>query len=167
LAVQVRNAAQKVRTQSPSVRDVPNRLTWISRLMDTPRKPIVPLDRPLSPNPSKNYILNLLSHHIARANPSVSLDAGAGAGELRNLWMFPGKYVGISHRRDTYCRGLKRPPNPQVIQKRGRPAVYLVRLESDFSFLGSFDLCVSTFTLGYVADRLDVITRLSERVAAG
>jgi len=127
-------------------------------------KPQIPLMK-LSDNPSKNYVFNLLRHHIAEINPARALDAGCG--DLRNLWMFPGTYVGITAHRFTFELALQREPNPQIIQKRGLPTIYVMRLETEFSFLGAFDLCVSTFTLIYLKDPVHVIARLSERVKQG
>lgn len=131
-----------------------------------PRKPILDLSKGvLSANPSKNYWMHLMFHHIKEASPARSLDAGVG--QLRNFWMFRGKYVGITHNRPAYFRGLQQTPNPQLIAKRGEPEVYLMRLQSDFSFLGLFDLCVCTQTLLYVDYSLDVLSRLSEVVGKG
>ena len=62
---------------------------------------------------------------------------------------------------------MRRKENIQRIQKHGPPKVYLTRLESDFSFLGDFDLCVSTFTLHYVKNVTDVVARISARVRLG
>jgi hypothetical protein len=115
--------------------------------------------------PSLNYMFHLLFHHINSLNPQRSLDAGAG--ELRNYWMFPNHYVGIGHERAEFFKGMKRPPTPELMLVKPRPEVYLMRLESDFSFLGEFDLCVCTRTIFYVDDRFDVIQRLSARVKDG
>ncbi len=113
--------------------------------------------------PARNYVLHLLHTHIKMVSPASSLDAGAG--ELRNYWMFPGKYVGIALSRPAYFLGLERAEYRKLATNKILPEVYLMRLESDFSFLGSFELCVSTFTLEYVQDRFDVVQRLSDRVS--
>jgi len=119
----------------------------------------------LSESPSKNYLFHLLHHDIRSCSPSRSLDAGAG--ELRNYWMFPGHYVGISHNRPAYARGLVRGFNPNIVREKGPPEVYLMRLERDFSFLGLFDLCVCTQTIAYMDNPIDVAGRLADRVKAG
>lgn len=119
----------------------------------------------LSNNPSKNYFFHLLYRDIQQRNPSRSLEAGMG--ELRNYWMYPGDYVGIGTQRDSYFAGLGRGFNRKLILERGPPVAYLMRLESDLSFLGLFDLCVCTNTIMYVDDQIDVATRLAARVAKG
>lgn len=129
------------------------------------QKPIVDLSTHWhAPRPSVNYMFHLLAHHIKSVNPRRGLDAGAG--ELRNYWMFPNNYIGISHNRADYFRGMKTTV-PHLLTVKPKPKVYLMRLESDFSFLGEFDLCVCTRTLLYVADHVDVVRRLSERVDKG
>ena len=112
-----------------------------------------------------NYMLHLLAYHIKSINPLRSLDAGVG--ELRNYWMFPHQYVGLDNNRANFFTGIKRPPTPQLLLVKPRPEVYLMNLESDFSFLGEFDLSVCTRTIAYVADRFDVVQRLSARVKKG
>lgn len=134
----------------------------LGEYMAEENKTEIELRHKLSENPSKNYLFNLLYCHITAVNPERSLDAGIG--ELRNLWMFPGRYIGIGHRKSAYLKGLLRDPNPAIIRERGAPDVFLMRLENDFSFLGAFDLCVSTFTMDYVENRNDAIMRLSDRV---
>jgi hypothetical protein len=139
------------------------------------QKPIVDMSRHwLAPRPSKNYIFHLLHHHIQTVNPARSLDAGVG--ELRNFWMFPGRYVGITHNRITYLQGMARltVPQPQpdictplLTDPSQYPTVFQMRLESDFSFLEDFDMVVCTQTIFYVEDRLDVLRRLSQRVKRG
>jgi hypothetical protein len=130
------------------------------------QKPILDLSTHWhAPRPSVNYMLHLLAHHINSLNPLRSLDAGAG--ELRNYWMFPNHYVGISRNRAEFFRGMEIMFTPQIQLVKPRPEVYLMRLESDFSFLGEFDLCVCTRTIFYVADRFDVLQRLSARVKEG
>jgi SAM-dependent methyltransferase len=119
----------------------------------------------LSPNPSKNYLFHLLLQDIRSLNPQRSLDAGTG--ELRNYWMFPGAYVGISHNRPAYFRGLVRGFNKALIAEKGAPEVYLMRLEREFSFLGLFDLCVCTQTIDYAENPIDVGLRLAARVKPG
>ena len=115
---------------------------------------------PLSERPAKAYAFSLLKAHIADICPRRSLDAGCG--ELRNRWMFSGEYVGITHNRSAYFMGLKRGENEGL-----QSEVYAMRLETDFSFLGTFDLVVSTQTLIYVEDPLAVVRRLSDRVGHG
>src|ERR1700749_3013219 len=113
-------------------------------------KPTVDLSRTwLAPRPSKNYIFHVLHRHIQEANPARSLDAGVG--ELRNFWMFPGKYVGITHNRVAYHRGMARLTTPQPVpdictplltDSSQHPTVFQMRMESDFSFMEDFDLVV-------------------------
>jgi hypothetical protein len=93
-----------------------------------------------APNPAKNYMYQLLYRYIQAAKPTRSLDAGVGA--MRNAWMFPGEYVGITHNRDAYFHGLQSPSVQNAIAKHGPPEVYLMRLESDFGFLAPW-ICVS------------------------
>lgn len=119
----------------------------------------------LSNKPSKNYLFHLLYRDIVAHNPSRSLEAGTG--QLRNYWMYPGRYVGISHNRAAYFLGLTRGLNRRLIETRGAPEVYLMRLERDFSFLGLFDLCVCTQTIFYLDDYIDVARRLGQRVVQG
>lgn len=119
----------------------------------------------LSNRPSKNYMFHLLYRDIVAHNPARSLEAGAG--QLRNFWMYPGAYVGISHNRPAYFRGLTRGLNRPLIRKNGPPEVYLMRLERDFSFLGLFNLCVCTQTIFYVDNPVDVGRRLAERLDKG
>ena len=127
-------------------------------------KPQIPLfDEPYALNPAKNYMLQLLWHRILELQPERSLDAGAGA--LRNCWMFPGQYVGISLNKPAFYKGLSL--YRQQVGSGPTPLVYLMRLQSDFSFLGLFDLCVSTGTLEYVPEREDVVGRLSKAVRRG
>jgi hypothetical protein len=137
----------------------------VSEALTQARKRLIDIKYSLTTNPAKNYIFNLLQHDIAAADPARSLDAGAG--ELRNFWMFPGQYFGISHRKATFLRGLQYEVNAEIIAERGMPHVYLQRLESDFSYLGAFDLVACTFTLEYVQDRLSAALRLSDRVSRG
>jgi len=130
------------------------------------QKPLIDLGcKLLAHSPSKNYLFHLLARYIGEFKPAHSLEAGVG--QLRNFWMYPNRYVGITHNRPEFFRGLKRSPNGRVIEKRGFPEVYLMRLESDFSFLGSFDLCVCTNTIDYINDHMDVLQRLSDRVGSG
>jgi hypothetical protein len=128
-------------------------------------KPVVPIKFRSVNNPAKNYIFNLLYHDIQAANPGRSLDAGMG--RMRNFWMFPGKYVGIGVKKADTESGLRLEDNIAVMRERGEPELYLALLEKDISFLGDFDLCVSTFTLIYVEDKLDTVARLSDRVRRG
>ncbi len=128
-------------------------------------KPIVPINFRAVNNPAKNYMYNLLYHDIQAAAPARSLDAGMG--RMRNFWMFPGKYVGIGVNRSDTAEGLDLQDNIVITRERGVPELYLMLLDRDMSFLGDFDLCVSTFTLIYVKDTLDVVGRLSDRVRRG
>lgn len=130
------------------------------------QKPAVELFPKLySRNPSKNYMFQLLLATIRTCSPSRSLDAGVGA--LRNFWMFPGHYIGISHNRGAYFKGLTLPQTKMRIARNGPPEVYLMRLERDFSFLGGVDLCVCTQTIFYTEDPTDVGRRLSAQVRQG
>jgi len=118
-----------------------------------------------SQNPSKNYLFHILANDIRILGPSRSLDAGVG--ELRSFWMFPGQYVGITHSKKDFMRGRQRPPTKELIASGRTPEVYLMRLESDFSFLGTFDVCVCTNTLPYIQDHVGLVKRLSARVRGG
>jgi hypothetical protein len=128
-----------------------------------PEKPVVELLL-LSKRPFKNYILNLLKAHIDAVQPSVSLDAGCG--DLRNRWMFPGRYVGITHSTRYHEQALARGKNKEL-----ESTVYAMRLENDLSFLGDFDLVVCTNALGFggmpIETQGDIVQRLSERVQLG
>ena len=122
------------------------------------------LDFTYSPNPSKNYFYQLLAHDIENLNPGRALDAGCG--ELRNWWMFPGDYVGISHNYKAYFRGLRRatkgPKKPT-----SPPRVYLTRLEGDFSFIGGVDLCVCSNTMLYIKDKKATLARFQKNIKSG
>ncbi len=132
----------------------------------SPTKPRIELaSQPYAPNPSKNYVYQVLYRDVREANPDRALDAGCG--ELRNFWMFPGAYVGISHNRPGYFNGVRRWIEHKVIAPDQRPEVYLMRLQRAFDFLGLFDLVVCTNTLEYIPERDDVVRRLSQRVARG
>ena len=115
-------------------------------------------------NPAKNYIFNLLYSVVQEAAPARALDAGAG--ELRNRWMFPEAYFGITLHEAQYWQGIAR-NKKAPLRPTGETQVYVMRLESDFSFLGPMDLVVCTHTIYYVADRADVIARLVDRIRAG
>lgn len=119
-------------------------------------KPKIDLfDFAYSLNPAKNYLFQVLASDIRDLNPGRSLDGGFG--ELRNYWMFPGQYVGIGRGHGGYARGLKRSRSAPL---EGRPAprsvlppeVYLMRMQSDFSFIEPVDLAVTTFTLVQIPD---------------
>lgn len=134
--------------------------------MVAPQKPQIDLmPVPYANRPMKNYGAQLLRRHIGTLNPLRSLDAGIG--QMRNLWMFPGHYVGIGHNRAGYIEGLRQPINREIIATKGQPEIYLMRLESDFSFIAPVDLCVCTYTIQYLENRTDVLTRLCERVRHG
>lgn len=121
------------------------------------------LDLPLNylaSRPAKSFALALLRAHIQAINPARSLDAGCG--ELRTRHMFPGEYVGITLNKDAYLAGLERPENKGFLS-----TVHIIDLREDFSFLGTFDLCVCTNMLMYIEDGVDVIRRLADRVKPG
>jgi SAM-dependent methyltransferase len=128
-------------------------------------KPVIDFNFRAVNNPAKNYFFNLLYQDIAAVRPARALDAGMG--RLRNYWMFPGKYVGIGRHKIPAMQGIELPEHVAMMQERGIPELYLMLLESDFSFLGEFDLCVSTFTLCYAKDSVDVVSRLAERLRPG
>lgn len=128
-------------------------------------KPVIDINFRAVNNPAKNYIFNLLHQDIQAAGPERSLDAGMG--KLRNYWMFPGRYVGIGRHKMPAMQGIQMPENAQFMRERGLPELYLMLMESDFSFLGAFDLCVSTFTLCYAKDSYDVVGRLAARLRRG
>lgn len=118
----------------------------------------------ISLNPAKNYVFNLLFRAIEEAAPERSLDAGAG--QLRNRWMFPNAYFGITHNHVAYFEGLSRNLKAPI-QRTGSMSVYLMRLESDFSFIGPMDMAVCTFTMRYLEDKADLMTRLAGAVRIG
>lgn len=129
-----------------------------------PTKPQIPLfDSPVAPYPGKNYAYQLLAYHVEILAPRRTLDAGCG--ELRTFSIYPGEYVGITHNRPVFYQGVVK--NQGLIAVRGFPEVYLMRLESDFSFIAPVDLAVCTFTIGYVDGRIDVLRRLAQRVRHG
>jgi SAM-dependent methyltransferase len=128
-------------------------------------KPAIDINFRAVNNPAKNYFFNLLYQDIAAARPARALDAGMG--RLRNYWMFPGKYVGIGRHKAPAVQGIELAEHVAMMRERGLPELYLMLLESDFSFLGEFDLCVSTFTLCYAKDSVDVVCRLAERLRPG
>lgn len=131
-----------------------------------PEKPRVPLTPLLSSHPAKNFVFHLLARHTRELQPGSVLDAGCG--DLRNLRHFPKDYVGITREAALYFAGLDRAENQDWIRANGAPTVFLTALENDFSSVGAFDLCVSTHTLTYLADKkCDVIARLIERVNEG
>ncbi len=115
-------------------------------------------------SPSKNYVFNLLYTFIQEQRPNRSLDAGTG--ELRNRWMFPGEYFGITVENEGYYRGLEL-AKAHFIQQTGPTTVYLMYLEDDFSFLAPMDLTVCTHTISYVRNRPDAIARLAGVVRLG
>lgn len=133
-------------------------------------KPKIELfDFAYSPNPAKNYIYQVMAQEILNLRPERSLDGGFG--ELRNLWMFSGQYVGIGLNHAAYFRGLKRiafrQPGIPARHSFVPPEIYLMRLESDFSFIDPVDLCVSTNTLCYINDKVAVLGALVDRVKLG
>lgn len=129
-------------------------------------KPQIELLKPwLTASPAKNYFYHLLAHIGRQVAPRRTLDAGAG--RLRNMWMFPRGYVGIGLSRADFSFGLRNPPNPAVLAKGFKPEMYVMPLQEDFSFLGAFDLCVCTNTAMYVPDRDDLLVRLHDRVKRG
>ena len=91
------------------------------------KPPITPSGYFFSENPSKNYAMHLLLDDIRAQNPSRSLDAGVG--ELRNYWMFPGSYVGISHNRAGHSRAA--PLHTHTAGARGPSPRPPVRGESE------------------------------------
>lgn len=123
------------------------------------------LTRWLTANPAKNHAFHMLLMHARMLRPSRSLDAGAG--ELRNFWMFPKGYTGIALSPYQLRVGLERPPTPELTERGWIPDLYAMRLQSDFSFLGTFDFAVSTNTLVYVPEYADVAARMSDRVREG
>jgi hypothetical protein len=125
-------------------------------------KPKIRIDQ-LSHSPCKSYLFSLLCRDIRDAGPVRALDAGAG--ELRNYWMFPGHYVGITISEKEYFAGVRRWADTGLFPATFRPEVYLMRLERDFAFLGLFQLVVCTNTIKYVTNPCDAIARLAERVA--
>lgn len=125
-------------------------------------KPQVPLRPLFSTHPAKNYAYHLLALHAAELKPNKVLDAGCG--KLRNLRHFSGGYVGITLQAMFYFSGLERPENQDWIRTHGQPLAYIVPLESDFSSVGAFDLCICTNTLSCVETKKDIVTRLAERV---
>ena len=119
---------------------------------------------PYAHSPSKNYFRHMLAREIAALAPRRSLDAGCG--ELRNFRMFPNDYVGIGRSYDDYFVGLEREtgsPNPP----RKPPEVYLMRLESDFSFIGPVDLSVCTNVMGYIDDKAALLRKLANLTRKG
>lgn len=126
-----------------------------------PRLELLPFQVALVP--SKNYVFNLLYQHLQAAGPIRGLDAGTG--QLRNRWMFPGEYFGITKHASEYFEGLK---HQRPIKRTAPMHVYLMALENDFSFLGPMDASVSTFTLQYLEEKhADVVERLAHRVRRG
>ena len=99
---------------------------------------------------------------IENAAPIRALDAGCG--RLRHLGMFRYYYVGISHDVADCLAGLQEDYNVVPLASGEKPEIYLMRLESDFSFLGPFDMCVCTDTIYYVQDPLDLVIRLANLV---
>jgi hypothetical protein len=115
-------------------------------------------------NPSRNYVYNLLYRHIEQVTPERSIDAGCG--ELRNRWMFPGTYLGITDQHAGYFKGLIRVAKSPLLRE-GEMTVYLMRLEGDFSFLAPVDLAVCTYTMAYIEDCGDLARRLADCVNKG
>lgn len=119
---------------------------------------------PYAHSPSKNYFRHVLERDIKMLAPRRSLDAGCG--ELRNFRMFPGEYVGIGRSYNDYFVGLDREnssPNPP----RKPPEVYLMRLESDFSFIGPVDMSVCTNVMGYIDDKAALLRKLADVTKKG
>ncbi len=138
----------------------------LAHLNIPPTKPSVALQPLFSTHPAKNFVFHLLAHHAKTLHPKSALDAGCG--DLRNLRHFPRDYVGITREAAFYFMGLAREENQDWILNNGPPRAYVTALESDFSAAGSFDLCVCTHTLFYIAEKKpDVIARLVERVNVG
>jgi len=131
-----------------------------------PNKPIITLmDAQLSPRPAKNYIRNLLFRDIASLRPTTSLDAGAG--DLANYWMFPGKYCGVGKHLERLKEGIAHAHNKKFFEQRGFPSLYRLDLDKDISFLGPFDLCVCTETIFYLDDPVSAVRRLIDTVRQG
>ena len=128
-------------------------------------KPFIDTGLILSANPSKNYILNLLRAKIQEFAPTQSLDAGTGL--LRNYWMFPGDYTGTSISMSEVRSALADKRIQRQIAKRSTPRIFLTRLDSDLSYLGSFEMCVCTHTLSYVSDAAQSVRNLSRLVVKG
>ena len=119
---------------------------------------------PYAHSPSKNYFRHLLERDIKTLAPRRSLDAGCG--ELRNFRMFPGDYVGIGRSYDDYFVGVER-ENASAHPPRKPPEVYLMRLESDFSFIGPVDLSVCTNVMGYIGDKAALLRKLASLTNKG
>ena len=113
---------------------------------------------PYAHSPSKNYFRHMLERDIKMLAPRRSLDAGCG--ELRNFRMFPGEYVGIGRSYDDYFVGVDR-ENASAYPPKKPPEVYLMRLESDFSFIGPVDLAVCTNVMGYIDDKAALLRKLA------
>jgi hypothetical protein len=130
-----------------------------------PKKPLFELLPFLTANnPSKNYVFNLLYRVIQEANPARTLDAGTG--ELRNRWMVPGTYLGITIHAAEILKGIARNKKAPIHQT-GATEVYVMRLENDLSFFSPVDISLCSYTIGYVADRAHVLRHLAGVVRQG
>ncbi len=90
--------------------------------------------------------------------PKKALDAGAG--KLRNFWMFPkGSYTGVGKQRGDLKDG--RAMCSDQIKVLGNPDLHVFDLNNDFHFFGPFDMVVCTGTADYFDDPADVLRRMA------
>ncbi len=125
-------------------------------------KPMVALvSPPWFVHPVRNYVASLLFSDIRDIKPRQALDAGAG--RLRNFAMFPpGTYTGVSNDMPDMERGLEE--QAKLISKKGAPLLVELDLNEKFTYLGNYDLVVSTATLDYLLDPIDTLERLADLI---
>ena len=96
--------------------------------------------------------------------PKKALDAGAG--KLRNFWMFPkGSYTGVGKQRGDLKDG--RAMCSDQIKVLGNPDLHVFDLNNDFHFFGPFDMVVCTGTADYFDDPADVLRRMGLLLTKG